>query len=44
MWNIFGKLLYVWMAEGLIYHMTPENLKIIYAWVSTGYFCKGYEN
>ena len=32
------------MAEGLIYHMTPENLKIVYAWVSTGHFCKGYEN
>ena len=35
---------YVWMAEGLIYHMPPKNLKIIHAWVSTGHFCKGYEN
>ena len=31
------------MAEGLIYHMTPKNLKIVYAWVSTGHFCKGCE-
>ena len=43
-WNIFGKFSYVWMAEGLIYHNTPNNLKIIHAWVSTGHFCKGYEN
>ena len=38
---------HVWMAEGLIYHETPTNLKIIHAWVSTGHyvtFCKGYEN
>ena len=27
------------MAEGLIYHMTPTNLKIVHAWVSTGHFC-----
>ena len=32
------------MAEDRIYHMTPKNLKIIHAWVSTGHFCKGYEN
>ena len=32
------------MAEGLIYHMTPTNLKIIHAWVSTVHFYKGYEN
>ena len=43
MWNILGNFLYVWMAEGLIYHMTPKNLKINNAWVSTGHFCKGYE-
>ena len=36
--------IYVWMAEGLIYHMTPKYLKIINARVSTGHFCKGYEN
>ena len=40
----YGIFSYVWMAEGLIYHMTQENLRIIYAWVSTGHFCKGYEN
>ena len=34
----------VWMTEGLIYHMTPKNLKIIHAWVNTGHFCKGYED
>ena len=39
-----GKFSYVWMVEGLIYHMTPKNLKLIYASVSTGHFCKGYEN
>ena len=36
------------MADGLIYHMKSEgkkseNLKIIYAWVSTGHFLKGME-
>ena len=36
------------MAEGLVYHNdththTHKNLKILYALVSTGYFCKGYE-
>ena len=35
---------YVWMTEGLICHMTQKNLKMIYARVSTGHFCKGYEN
>ena len=29
------------MAKGLIYHMTPENLKIVSASVSTGQFVKG---
>ena len=29
------------MAEGLIYHMTPTNKKLIYAWVSTSHFVKG---
>ena len=37
---MFGKFSYVWMAKGLIYHMTPTNLKIIYASVSTGHFFK----
>ena len=35
------------MAESLmiIYDMTQKkDLKIIYAGVSTGHFCKGYEN
>ena len=40
----FRELSYVWMAEGLIYHMTPKNLKMIYSLVSTGHFCYGYEN
>ena len=31
--------IYVWMAKGLIYHMTPINIKIIYASVSTDHFC-----
>ena len=31
----FREISYVWMAEGLIYHMTPKNLKIIHARVST---------
>ena len=43
-YNIFGKYPHVWMAEGLIYHMTPQNLKISSAWVSTAHFCKGYGN
>ena len=33
-----GNFCIVCMAEGLIY-MTPTNLKIVYAWVSTGHFC-----
>ena len=40
MWNIFGKFSYVWMAEGLIYHMTPKNLKIVHARVSTSHGMK----
>ena len=39
LWNIFGEFSYEWMAKDLIYHMTPTNLKIIYASVSTGHFC-----
>ena len=43
--NLFqGIFIYIWMAEGLFYHMTPTSLKICYAWVSIGRFCKGYEN
>ena len=40
--------IYVWLIRLgrfiLIYHMTPTNLKIVYAWVSTDHFCKEYEN
>ena len=43
-WNIFEKFVYVWMAEGLIYYMISKYQKIIHAWVSTGHFCKWYEN
>ena len=39
-----GKVLYVWKAHKLNFHMTPKSLKIIHAWVSTGHFCKGYGN
>ena len=34
--------MYGWLR--LSYIMTPKSLKIIYAWVSTGHFCKEYEN
>ena len=30
--------------NGWLKIMIPTNLKIIHAWVSTGHFCKGYEN
>ena len=39
----FSGNFHVWMAEGLIYHMTPKKMEIVHAWVSTGHFCKGYE-
>ena len=38
-----GGCSYVWMSNGLIYHKTPTYLKIIYASLSTGHVCKGYE-
>ena len=34
---------FVWMAEGIIYHITPQHLDITYAELSTEHFCKGYE-
>ena len=46
-WKIFDSGendLHVWIAYGLNFHRTPKRLKIIYAWMSTAHFCKGYEN
>ena len=37
--EIFSGHFHISMAKGLIYHMTPENLKIVSASVSTGHFC-----
>ena len=37
--EFFWVFSYLWMAEGLIYRMTPKYLKIIYAWLNTGHFC-----
>ena len=39
-----GKVIYVWKAHILNFHMTPKVAKIIHARVSTAHFCKGYEN
>ena len=39
-----GKGLYVWIAYGLNFQMTPTSPKIIHDWVSTVHFCYGYEN
>ena len=36
--------MYGWLRVSSIIIMTPQNLKISYAWVSTAHFCKGYEN
>ena len=46
-YNIYdsgGKSLHIWIAYELSFHMTPKSLKIFHAWMSTGHFCKGYEN
>ena len=43
-YNSGGKGLYVWIAYGLNFHMTPRSPKIIHAWVSAAHFCEGYEN
>ena len=33
-----GKGLYVWVAYGLDFYITPKSPKILYAWVSTAHF------
>ena len=43
-YNSGKKVVYVWKAHKLSFHMTPRSPKIIHARVMNAYFCKGYEN